>query len=595
MLLTEGSIELIYDAKTTNELPLEPVLQIMSLKPVQGSGNKLRAAVSDGRHFLSNFVLSSAVYDLYSKGDLFALSVVRLLKYAIAYNNNRKFYIVLELLVLPSDKQVHAPIGNPQDLNAERSTKPVTQERENVLLNIQQPKPSVKPQERPKPSETSLGKRSTSSGTYTGAVVVPIKALTPYQNKWTIRARVTSKASVRTYQNSRGEGKLFSVTFSDESGEIRATAFNDAVDAFYALLEPRKIFFISNGVLKVANKQFSSVQNEYEMTLNSDAVIKPCFDAVDLPMQTYNFVPISDIARLSKDQVVDILGIVLSSSGAQTITAKSGSRQLCKRDITIGDETTSSVVFTVWGEDADSDRLSAAGTLLAVKGAKVSDFNGRSLTTHGSTMIEKDPDIIETHRLSEWYQAEESFVTFTPISAPNISDRESLVLLHQLGSSVPSSGKSEYVHVMGMLEHIKTENIVYKACPTPNCNKKVVEDGSNYRCEKCNQSFASYSPRLLGQGKIVDSTSFQWVTFFNDVVEKMTDSNAKEVDSALQTDRIVFDEIMARPRFKRFVFKLKLGLDTFNDETRIRCTCFDLRPLNFVTDGRSLLNRIKQL
>lgn len=66
---------------------------------------------------------------------------------------------------------------------------------------------------------------------------VPIQSLNPYQNKWCIKARVTNKQPVRTYTNARGEGKLFSVTFTDESGEIRATGFNSAVDKFADLLE----------------------------------------------------------------------------------------------------------------------------------------------------------------------------------------------------------------------------------------------------------------------------------------------------------------------------------------------------------------------
>lgn len=59
--------------------------------------------------------------------------------------------------------------------------------------------------------------------------------------RWTIKARVTQKSEIKHWSNQRGEGKLFSVTLMDETGEIRATGFNEAVDAFYNVLEEGKV------------------------------------------------------------------------------------------------------------------------------------------------------------------------------------------------------------------------------------------------------------------------------------------------------------------------------------------------------------------
>lgn len=52
---------------------------------------------------------------------------------------------------------------------------------------------------------------------------------------------MTNKSAIRTWNNARGEGKLFSMDLLDESGEIRATAFNAECDRFYDLVEVNKV------------------------------------------------------------------------------------------------------------------------------------------------------------------------------------------------------------------------------------------------------------------------------------------------------------------------------------------------------------------
>lgn len=97
--------------------------------------------------------------------------------------------------------------------------------------------------------------------------IYPIEGLSPYQNNWTIKARVTQKSEIKTWSNQRGEGKLFNVTFMDESGEIRGTAFNLVVDELYPKLEEGKVYFISKARVNLAKKKFSNLTNDYELSL----------------------------------------------------------------------------------------------------------------------------------------------------------------------------------------------------------------------------------------------------------------------------------------------------------------------------------------
>jgi replication factor A1 len=68
--------------------------------------------------------------------------------------------------------------------------------------------------------------------------------------RWTIKARVSNKGQIRTYENARGPGKLFSCDFVDQSGDIRATGFNAECDKFYSMLEIGEVCFSMINVFK---------------------------------------------------------------------------------------------------------------------------------------------------------------------------------------------------------------------------------------------------------------------------------------------------------------------------------------------------------
>ena len=99
-----------------------------------------------------------------------------------------------------------------------------------------------------------------------------------------LKEKVTNKGEIRTWSNSRGDGKLFSMDLMDDSGEIRATAFNAECDKFYNMIETNKVYYISGANLKSANKQYASIKNDYEMSFNSRTQVTPCYEgASDIP------------------------------------------------------------------------------------------------------------------------------------------------------------------------------------------------------------------------------------------------------------------------------------------------------------------------
>lgn len=185
-----------------------------------------------------------------------------------------------------------------------------------------EPPSSTKTSYRPPPASSDHLNASISEGKATQ----PISSLSPYQNKWVIKARVTAKPPIRTWSNAKGEGKLFSFDMMDESGSIRATAFRDLVDKYYDMiqvciqkekcfcantkklmdfkLQVDKVFYITKCQVKPANKQFSRLPHDYELTFSNETVVQECTDDDDLPTVKYEFTPISQISNLESNAVI---------------------------------------------------------------------------------------------------------------------------------------------------------------------------------------------------------------------------------------------------------------------------------------------------
>lgn len=76
-----------------------------------------------------------------------------------------------------------------------------------------------------------------------------------------------------------------------------------------------------------------------------------------------------------------------------------------------------SVKCTFWGRQADE--FNETNAVIAFKGVKVSDYNGRSLGASDTTSIEVNPDLPEAHRLRGWYDATGHAMLFESFAGAN--------------------------------------------------------------------------------------------------------------------------------------------------------------------------------
>jgi len=132
-----------------------------------------------------------------------------------------------------------------------------------------------------------------------GSRVTPIGLLNPYMNRWSIRARVTTKGEKRSWSNSRGSGSLFSVSLLDEQGtEIRATFFKEAAEKYFDAIVQDKVYMFTGGVIKVANRAYSSVNNQYEISFSGNCTVHKCDDDDKIKKISFSFMKIENLPKI---------------------------------------------------------------------------------------------------------------------------------------------------------------------------------------------------------------------------------------------------------------------------------------------------------
>ncbi|CAB78915.1 replication A protein-like [Arabidopsis thaliana] len=598
--LTAGAIGKIMNGEVTTEADMIPVLQVTDLKQIMAQQDptreRFRMVLSDGT-YLHQGMLGTDLNNLVKEGTLQPGSIVRLTRFVGDVIKGRRIVIVPQLEVL---KQISDIIGHPvpggkhnDQRGADSGIKFNTTEQQGSGIR--------------QVNNIEPGRSNAAISPQVGAPpkIIPVNALSPYSGRWTIKARVTNKAALKQYSNPRGEGKVFNFDLLDaDGGEIRVTCFNAVADQFYDQIVVGNLYLISRGSLRPAQKNFNHLRNDYEIMLDNASTIKQCYEEdAAIPRHQFHFRTIGDIESMENNCIVDVIGIVSSISPTVTITRKNGTATP-KRSLQLKDMSGRSVEVTMWG-DFQSLCDSGVFPVLAVKAGRISEFNGKTVSTIGSSQLFIDPDFVEAEKLKNWFEREGKSVPCISLSrefsgSGKVDVRKTISQIKD--EKLGTSEKPDWITVSATILYLKFDNFCYTACPIMNgdrpCSKKVTDNGDGtWRCEKCDKSVDECDYRYILQLQIQDHTDLTCVTAFQEAGEEIMGISAKDLYYVKNEhkDEEKFEDIIRKVAFTKYNFKLKVKEETFSDEQRVKATVVKVDKLNYSADTRTMLGAMDKL
>lgn len=586
-------------------------------------------------------MLATQVTHLVDEGQLKENSIIQVDDYMINQVQGRNVIILLKIKVTDANRGER--IGNPTNImeagNAAAAPQPAAAQPMYNRTNAQPPTnaynkpadhsgggnpyggqsagnpyggPSSSPYGQGGGSSTAPIVRAQTSSS--GAHITPISQLNMYQNRWTIKARLTSKSDIRTWSNAKGEGSLFSIELLDSSGtDIRATFFKEAVDKFYNMLEVNKVYTFSGGRLKVANMQWNTCKSQFEITFDQNSEIHLDNDTGEIQEQLYDFTKLAGVENVEANKNIDVLAVVKTVSDPATLISKKSGQELTKCDLTLVDDSGVDITLTVWGDRAREAPTQFANTpVVAFRRVKVSDYGGKSLSSSQTGAVVVSPNIPEAQTLQQWWQSGGGSAASRSLSSSgggggrmdSFADRKQIVDIKS--QNMGFSEKPDWLSFKGTFSFIKKDKeggAWYPACansgePCKNRFKVQQTTDGHWHCDKCQSTYPNCVRRWIFSATISDDSSTTWVSLFNEQAETLFGGvTADEVYNATMGDNIdqdAYDGYFAKANHTEWIFKCKVKNEMVNDESRVKTSVVSMHPIDYVKESQNLLSAIEQ-
>jgi replication factor A1 len=522
-------------------------VQIIDIKLIASS--RYRAIISDGEFFTQSLIGGPSQH-FFSSGMVQVYQLIRINNFSASEINNGSIITLLEIEPSTCLKQI---IGNPQNsekLPSRVDPRPVPSNNVNL------------------PSASHQVSRNQASSKE-NCEFTSVKTLTSSSRDFAIKARVTKKMDIKEWKNERGTGKLFSINIIDSfNEEISVTFFKEDADKFFNLVQEGKVYIFRNGQVKISNKKFQTVDNEYTICADKRTEIVETHDQADISSIKFNPVSIESLVTLQPGSFCDVCAGVVEVQDLTEIVSKKSGKPFKKRIVRIVDMSNCFIDLSLWNEAAVDPHLDFPRLpfILVGKSLKLTNFNGLSLTSDRTSQLVFNADVPQSKSLKQWLSKRSNWE-----SSRNLSVRGSLTSdkpfknFEEIKQECEMLLKEESYLISGSIGFIRNEpeHMFYTACKNvKKCKKKVLKDSLGlYRCESCAEEFEQCEFRYYLSMRLQDYSDALWVVAFDEVAANIVGISATELHNIYLDSQDKFDEVLQKIHMKRIegVVKVKIS------------------------------------
>lgn len=153
----------------------------------------------------------------------------------------------------------------------------------------------------------------------------------------------------------------------------------------------------------MANQKYTSIKNDFCIVFDRTSEIVETDDDMGIKNQGFHFATIDEINLFEQMRTIDTIGVITQVGILGQFKPKNGGPSRDKKTLCIADDSGLSIQLTLWGGHALNDKLKE-GQILAVRGARVSDYGGKSLNAGDeNSKIYINIDHKRTEQLRKWY------------------------------------------------------------------------------------------------------------------------------------------------------------------------------------------------